>query len=77
MVTNLESFRVDGVGYDETETEPQARRTQAQLHAATRGNARLHADKRLPPERRMYANPHSSDSDAHGPKQMTAVSTAC
>ena len=35
----------------------------------------MHADKRLPPERRMYANPHSSD--AHGPKQMTAVSTAC
>ncbi len=22
MVTNLESFGVDGVGYDETETEP-------------------------------------------------------
>ena len=35
----------------------------------------MHADKRLPPERRIYANPHSSD--AHGPKQMTAVSTAC
>ena len=37
----------------------------------------MHADKRLPPERRMYANPHSSDASAHGPKQMTAVSTAC
>ena len=35
----------------------------------------MHADKKLPPERRMYANPHSSD--AHSPKQMTAVSTAC
>ena len=52
-----------------------ARRTQAQLHAATRGNVRLHADTSLLPERRMYANPHSSD--AHSPKQMTAVSTAC
>ena len=52
-----------------------ARRTQAQLHAATRGNVRLHADTSLLPERSMYANPHSSD--AHSPKQMTAVSTAC
>ena len=52
-----------------------ARRTQAQLHAATRGNVRLHADTSLLPERRMYANPHSSN--AHGPTQMTAASTAC
>ena len=51
-----------------------ARRTQAQLHAATRGNVRLHADTSLLPERSMYANPHSSD--AHSPKQMTAASTA-
>ena len=48
-----------------------ARRTQAQLHAATRGNVRLHADTSLLLERSMYANPHSSD--AHSPKQMTAV----
>ena len=52
-----------------------ARRTQAQLHAATRGSVRFHADTRLQPERRMSANPHSSD--AQSPKQMTAVSTAC
>ena len=52
-----------------------ARRTQAQLHAATRGSVRFHADMSLQPERRMYANPHSSD--AQSPKQMTAVSTAC
>ena len=52
-----------------------ARRTQAQLQAATRGSVRFHADTSLQPERRMYANPHSSD--AQSPKQMTAVSTAC
>ena len=52
-----------------------ARRTQAQLHAATRGSVRFHSDTSLQPERRMYANPHSSD--AQSPKQMTAVSTAC
>ena len=52
-----------------------ARRTQAQLHAATRGSVRFHADTSLQPDRRMYANPHSSD--AQSPKQMTAVSTAC
>ena len=52
-----------------------ARRTQAQLHAATRGSVRFHADMSLQPERRMYAYPHFSD--AQSPKQMTAVSTAC
>jgi hypothetical protein len=52
-----------------------ARRTQAQLHAATRGSVRFHADMSLQPGRRMYANAHSSD--AQSPKQMTAVSTAC
>ncbi len=50
-------------------------RTQAQLHAATRGSVRFHADMSLQPERRMYAYPHFSD--AQSPKQMTAVSTAC
>ena len=52
-----------------------ARRTQAQLQAATRGSVRFHADTSLQPERRMYAYPHFSD--AQSPKQMTAVSTAC
>jgi hypothetical protein len=44
MVTNLESFGVDGAGYDDTETEPgQVRQTRSEDHVSGHSDCTLPA----------------------------------